>query len=180
MNFHEFEHEQRFRELWNSVSIARKVPYSLFTFGESDLPYYLVVGAAQPRDPVQVSQGNVKVTRPMLITPYNAGPEFQDFFDDEDEDLEDVVQFLLARTAAFSNLKIRNQSKSAELHSDNVEEVVARLNQRLDADEEDRVAILTAPPKMGKLAVLKYTTERIVDSAADNMQELRERGFLPD
>ena len=91
-----------------------------------------------------------------------------------------MVQFLLARTAAFSNLKIRNQSKSAELHSDNVEEVVARLNQRLDADEEDRVAILTAPPKMGKLAVLKYTTERIVDSAADNMQELRERGFLPD
>jgi hypothetical protein len=91
-----------------------------------------------------------------------------------------MIDYLLARTAAFSNLKLENQSQKSELTSDSVEEVVARLNHRLDAEEEDRVAILTAPHRLGPLAVLRYTTERIMESAPGNIRELRERGFLPE
>jgi hypothetical protein len=42
------------------------------------------------------------------------------------------------------------------------------------------VAILSAPHRLGKFAVLRYTAERIMESAPGNIQELRERGFLPD
>jgi hypothetical protein len=178
MNFHDFEQERHFRALWDAVAIARAVPYTLFTFGDSDLPYYLVVDAPRPREPVSVSQGVVKVTRPMLVTPYNAPPEFRNFFDDED--LAGMASFLMARTAAFSNLKLANEARPAELISDSLEEVVARLNRQLDADDEDRVAILTAPHKLGKVAVLKYAAERIMESAPGNIQELREKGLLPD
>jgi hypothetical protein len=61
-----------------------------------------------------------------------------------------------------------------------VDEVVSRLNRHLDAEEEDRTAILTAPHGLGGIAVLKYATERVWQSSADNIKELRERGFLPD
>ncbi len=104
-------------------------------------------------------------------------PEFEDFFEEHDE--SDMIQFLLARTAAFSNLKIRNTSGENKIVSDSVEEVVEKLNKKLDQEDEDRVAILTAPPKLGGVALLKYTTERVMASAPDNVQELRERGFLP-
>ncbi|MCA8995336.1 MAG: hypothetical protein KDA80_00050 [Planctomycetaceae bacterium] len=170
--------EERFYELWNSVKIVRSVPYTLFTFGESDLPYFLVVDAKIPGEPVEVSQGTVKVARPMLITPYNMSPEFQNLF--EEDEYAGLFDFVMARTAAFSNLKISNQSRKSEFHSDSVAEVVARLNERFDAEQEDRVAILTAPYNRGPLAVFKYTTQRILESAPGNIQELREKGFLPD
>ncbi|MCP4506212.1 MAG: hypothetical protein GY826_07430, partial [Fuerstiella sp.] len=60
-----------------------------------------------------------------------------------------------------------------------LQEAVDSLNSQLDADEEDRVAVLTAPPGLAGFALLKYASERITESASDNLNELRERGLLP-
>ncbi len=167
-----------FRSIWDAVRIERGVDYGLFTFGTSDLPYFLVVDSREAGDPVEVSRGAVKVTRPMVITPYNARPEFRNFFEEGDD--EGMIDFLLARTAGFSHLQLERQSGPAKLVSDSVEEVVARLNRQLNDEEEDRVAILTAPHGLGRFAVLKYTIRRIMESAPGNIQELREKGFLPE
>ena len=56
---------------------------------------------------------------------------------------------------------------------------VEKINRRLDEDEEDQVAILTAPENLAGIAILRYATERVFQSAPGNIQELRERGFLP-
>jgi hypothetical protein len=176
MNSDPFNSEHRFRELWDAVQIVRPVPYTLFTFGASDLLYYLVVAADPSQELVQVSQGKVTVTRPMIITPYDAPPELKNFF--EDGEYEGLFDFMLTRTAAFSNLRLDHQKQRSDFTSDSVEEVVARLNRQLDAEEEDRMAILTAPAGLGSVAVFKYATERILESAPGNIQELRERGLL--
>lgn len=169
--------EDRFHALWQSVGIERTVHYSLFTFGESDLPYYLVLNSKTPGQPVSIVQGNVKITRPLIITPENAEPELRDFFEDLED--EQLARFLLSRTAKFSHLRFQNQSQPKRIVSDSVEEAVAKLNRQLDAEEEDRVAILTAPEPLAGMAVLRYATERVMQSAPDNINELRERGFLP-
>ena len=177
MDFADFRHEDRFHQAWEAVRIVRPVHYSLFTFGESKLGYYLVLNAEPPRTTVSITRGDVRVTRPMIITPDNAQPEFQNFFDNSDD--EQAAQFILSRTAAFSHLKFQNQSGPASIVTDSVEEAVARLNRQLDAEEEDHVAMLTAPARLASLAVFRYATERVWQSAPDNVQELRERGFLP-
>ncbi len=173
-----FNAEQKFRDAWQAVRIVRSVPYSLFTFGQSELPYFLVVEAQNRQDLVSITQGEVKVTRPMIITPGNSRPEFQGFFDDPEQSR--IVDLLLTRTAAFSHLKFDNLHGAEEIVSDSSEEAISRLSRRLDAEEEDRIAILAAPHGLGGIAVLKYAAERIWESAPDNIQELRERGFLPD
>lgn len=177
MLFSDFDEELRFRNAWESVQIVRDVEYSLFTFGDSDLPYYLVCEPDTPGDLVSIQRGDVNIARPMILTPDNSHPEFRDFFDESEGG--QFIEFLLSRTAAFSNLKMTNRYGPVKLVSDSVEEIVAKLNQELDGEEEDRVAILTAPAALGGLAVLRYTTERVLSSAPDNVQELRERGFLP-
>lgn len=178
MDPHRFNSEQRFRAAWQAVEINRSVPYSLFTFGDSDLPYYLVVDAASSGEPVRVTRGEVRITRPRIITPQTTRPEFEGFF--EDNEFHDVVNFLLTRTAAFRHLKLGNTQGPQQIVSDSVEEVVARLNHRLDTQEEDHIAILSAPHGLGGIAVLRYAAERVMHSAPDNIQELRERGFLPE
>ena len=107
----------------------------------------------------------------------NQLPEFEDFLDDSDD--ESLAQFILARRASFSNLKLRNQTATKQFVSDSVEESVAKLVRQLDQDDEDRVAILTAPAPLAGFAVLRYASERILKSAPENIQELREKGFLP-
>ena len=175
--FDEMDDERRFYDAWESVEIARPVQYSLFTFGETELPYYLVCDQADPQGQVSIMRGEVCVKRPVIITPASDRPEFQGFFENQGE--EEVAQFLLARTAKFSNLKFQNQRGEKRIVSDSVEEVVEKLNRRLDDEEEDRVAILTAPSALGGVAILRYAAERVWESAPDNLQELRERGFLP-
>jgi len=177
MSFNEFEQERMFHEAWNAVAIVRTVDYSLFTFGESVLPYYLVCGNQQGTDPLSVTQGDIRINRPMIVTPESGRPEFQNFFENVEE--EGIAQFLLARTAKFSNLKFLNRSGKKKLVHDSLEGVVEKIVKRLDAQEEDRIAVLTAPANLAGVAVLKYATERVFQSAPDNIQELRERGFLP-
>ena len=176
MNFDDPHQERRFREAWEAVQIARPVQRSLFTFGESVLPYFLVCSGESPDQAVSSRQGEVKIDRPMIITPYNAHPEFRNFFEQDDEGL---IEFLLARSAAFSNLKFDNRSGPERIVSDSIEEIIARLNRQLDDEEDEDVAILTAPVQLAGVAVLRYTAERVWSSAPDNVQELRERGFLP-
>ena len=178
MDFIDDDLGEQFQSAWQAIDIVRGVPYSLFTFGASELPYYLVIDAERPREPVSVTRGEVTIARPMIITPDNMQPELEGFF--EEQEFGDAIDFLMTRTAAFKHLKLNNRHGKAEIVSDSVEEVVARLNRQLDAEEEDRVAILTAPYGLGGLAVLRYVTERVVESAPDNIQELQERGFLPE
>lgn len=172
-----FDDEMRFHRAWDAVRIERTAEYGLFTFGHSDLPYYLICEGKNPGDLVRVRKGEVRIDRPMILTPDNVHPEFHNFF--EDSQGEDLIPFLLARTMAFGNLKLTNRSGSEKLVSDSVEELVSKLNRQLDDEEANGVGILTAPSDMGGIAILKYATERVVQSAPDNVQELRERGFLP-
>ena len=149
----------------------------MFTFGDSDLPYFLVTPQAKDEDMVKIRNGQITVSRARIITPDSMRPELRDFFEDN-EDLG-FAEFFMSRSAAFSNLKLSNQRGTEEIVTDTVEEAVDRLNRRLDAEEEDRVAILTAPTGLAGFALLKYASERITESAPDNLNELRERGFLP-
>lgn len=167
---------EQFRQMWNAVRIERQMPYTLFTFGQTDLPYYLIVAAEKAGEPVGVTKGEVTITRPTILTPDNVRPEFRGFFE---QDEGQMIDFLLARGMNFPHLKFANRSGSTDLVSDSVEEVVARLEKRLDAEEEDRMAILSAPHGFGGLALLKYAIEKAVESAPGNIQELRERGLLP-
>jgi len=168
---------ERLRAAWDSVQIVRPVSYGLFTFGESLLQYYVVVAGAGPGDLVGVRRGEVRVTRPRIFTSLNAPPELRNFFPEEDD--ESLFRRLLSRTARFQHLQLDNQAQPQELVSDQVEEIVAKLQRRLDAEDEDRVAILTAPAGLGGLAVLKYALDRIVSSTPENLQELWEHGLLP-
>jgi hypothetical protein len=177
MNFAEFEERRRFQEAWEAVRIARNVHYSLFTFGESELPYFLVCEARQANETVTITRGDVRITRPLIITPDNIHPEFRNFFEDEDEGT--LVDFILRRTAAFSHLTFENQHGPERIVTDSMEEAVSRLNRQLDNDDEDRVAILCAPRTLAGFAVFRYAAERVMKSAPENIQELRERGLLP-
>ena len=177
MMFDEFEREMHFRRMWEAVRIERGVKYSLFTFGDSKLPYFLVTPQSGDGDLVKVCRGQVTISRARIITPENMRPEFRELFEDSED--FGLAEFMMARSAAFSNLKLSNERGAERIVTDTVEEAIDRLNTQLDDEEEEHVAILSAPIGLTGIALLKYASQRITDSAHDSLNELRERGFLP-
>src|SRR5258708_36471011 len=140
MNFSEFEERHRFQQAWEAVRIARPVNYALFTFGESDLPYFLVCDAQSESAPVTITRGGVRVTRPLIITPDNMHPEFRNFFESGEEGM--LADFIMARTVAFSHLHFENQRGPARIVTDSVEEAASPLDRQLDNGGEGPGAIL--------------------------------------
>ncbi|MGB0739495.1 MAG: hypothetical protein ACPGXX_05430 [Planctomycetaceae bacterium] len=174
--FDDFEQFQRLRAIWSEVRIERSVETGLFTFGDSDLPYFLVTSHGEDQQ-VRIRRGTVTISRARIITPDTAHPEFRNFFEEADD--LGLIDFLMARSAAFSNLRLVNDSGPERIVTDTVDEAVDKLNRQLDDEEEEQVAILSAPAAFSGFAVFRYATERILSSAPGNIQELRERGFLP-
>lgn len=180
MDFDPFHSQQQFRQLWDDVRIERASHYSLFTFGDSDLPYYLLSEPAKPGDLVGIHEGAIKISRPLIFRPDADRPEFENFFQEEEEgdDSQDYISFLLARTAAFSNLRFSNTPRASKFVSDSVEETVDRLSRQLDDEEEDRMAIIISKPRQQGFALMKYAIQQVIQSTPGNISELRERGFL--
>ncbi|QDT36421.1 hypothetical protein [Stratiformator vulcanicus] len=176
MSFSDFRPPGPLGALWNAVRVERSMPYTLFTFGATDLPYFLIVGPDSDDGSIAATRGEIRITRPSIITPENADPEFEGFFEEGEGD--SMIEFLMARGISFPNAKFSNQSRNVDLSGDGVDEIVARLKQRLDDEDEDRVAILTAPMGLGGVALLKYAVEKAIESAPGNLSELRDRGFL--
>ena len=175
--------------MFRRVEVVRGPRTTLFTFGDSELDYYLVIDAETAGEPVTVVRGEVRVSRPTLIRP-DSRPELSGFFDDEEGGFtesdgeawkggSDAVAFMLSRTAAFQHLNIANRAGRREIRSDSIEEVVDALTRRLDLEDEDTVGVLTAPAGLGPIAVLKFATEQIARSAPGNVRELQEKGLLP-
>jgi len=113
MDLSEFEARRRFQQAWEAVRIARPVHYTLFTFGESQLPYWLVCEGREASETVTITRGDVRITRPLIITPDNIGPEFRNFFESDDEGA--LAGFIMERTAAFSHLQFDNQHGPARI-----------------------------------------------------------------
>ena len=49
MDFKESDQQRRIQQAWQAVHIARPVHYSLFTCGETILPYFLICGDSEAR-----------------------------------------------------------------------------------------------------------------------------------
>ena len=74
-----------FARLLAAVTIVRKTPFHLFTFGETVLPYKLVLEPKREGGEVGVCEGEITVARPTIIRPGRGGPSFRGFFSDEDD-----------------------------------------------------------------------------------------------
>ena len=133
--FDSFENEQRFRTAMDAVEIARHVHYSLFTFGQSDLPYLLVLSGLGEDKTVSITKGEVKITRPLIITPDNMRPEFQNFFEDDED--AGLAQFIPDRGARIVRQRRPLTGRHDDFRSD-FEDGRSRLGLNLGIDLELR------------------------------------------
>lgn len=170
------EHDvARFRERWEAVRIVRNVPYTLFTFGDTDLPYALVLEPDDPAAPAGLVRGQITISRPQIITPGGDGPDFEGFFEDDDA----AATLLMARGVQIPRMRFANAARTEESAGADAETLIARVLGRLEEEDEDRIAVLAAPRGSAGTALIRYAVEKAAESTPENIGDLRDRGLLP-
>ena len=166
--------QDKFEEAWRKTKILRPVEKKLFTFGDTRLPYFLVAASlVNPGDTV-VRKGIVVVDRPIIYAPSPGHPLFEGF----GEKGEQVAGLVIQRLMRLPPYKYKNEAARLYVASDPLDRVVARLNQKLDRDNDHLCVIIQTLADMWEVSLMRYVAERMIKSIPSNLRELRERGFL--
>ncbi len=173
--------DQRIREAVRRTEILRAPRQSLFTFGTTNIYYYLVT------EPVYsdlinnvtetvVREGRVIAERPRIITPYYLS-SLEGFSPDARRYFDALVK-AHGPDAPGLLYTYRNEPRELNIVSDSLPSVVEKLNARIDQRGDPLAAIIKGQDELWDIALIKFIFEMTTSSLQDNLTQMGERGLL--
>jgi hypothetical protein len=149
------------------------------TFGSTSFRFYLVTELMDRANEVRVRDGRLHAERPQIITP---GHYHQMLLEGFGERAEAFVQWLQDHARHLAVLKYGFQFRKTDVREnvvhDPIAQVVERLRQTVDREEDPLSAIIQGVDEGWEVCLLKFATDMIQDSAGDNLGDFRKRGLL--
>ena len=164
----------KFEQAWGETEIIRSAHRTLFTFGDTRLPYIIVSESLVNKPDVVVREGEMVIKRPVIISADSGHPLFSGFGDKDKE----LAGFLFQRLAYIPPYQYENSAASLSVLSEPLEAVIDKLRKKLDRRDDSNTAILKALADTWEISIMKYALEKMVKSTPSNITELKERGFL--
>ena len=174
------ENDQRIREAIERTQILRPPKQSLYTFGTTNIYYYLLTEpaysdtVADTRETV-LREGRVIAERPKIVTPYylnnleGFGPEARRYFRflmDEQPDMQGLMY------------TYKNEPKGMNIITDRMSAIVDRLNADIDRRSDPLTAIIRGEDILWDVSIMKFIYEVTRNSAPDNLRQMGRRGLL--
>jgi len=164
-----------------NTEILRAPKQSLYTFGTTNITYYLVtqpsysdeVGGAKE---TVVREGRVIAEKPRIVTPYylsqleGFGPEARRYF----ESL--IREFGPQIAGVFYTYK--NEPKEMNILSDDMRSVVDKISAGIDERGDALSAIVRGEDTLWDVSLLKFIFELTRNSVGDNLSQMGRRGLL--
>ncbi len=167
-------YREKFEQAWTKTRILRAVERKLFTFGDTRMPYFLVAESLVNRGDTVVRRGEVVVERPLIYAPGPGHPLFEGFGPKGKKAAGIIVQRLMY----IPPYKYKNTPHELYVTPDPLDRTVARLNERLDRDDNHLTAIIETLADTWEVSVMRFAAERMIKSLPANLREMKERGLL--
>ncbi len=173
--------DERIRYTVRHTEILRAPKQSLYTFGTTNIYYYLVTEPVYSElvknvTETVVREGRVIAERPRIVTPYYlSGVEgfssnARRYFDALIEAHGPNVPGLL--------YSYRNEPKELNIVSDNLLSVVEKLNAKIDQRGDPLSTIIKGQDELWDVALMKFIYEMTSKSLKDNIMQMGARGLL--
>jgi len=173
--------DKRIRYAIMRTEILRPPKQSLYTFGTTNIYYYLVtepVYSELIRDITEtvVREGRVIAERPRIVTPYylthleGFGSEARRYFEALAKEHGSNIHGLF--------YTYKNEPKELNIVSDNLRSVVDKLNAEIDRRGDPLAAIIKGEDELWDVSLLKFIYEVTKSSLQDNLMQLGSRGLL--
>ncbi|MBN1189763.1 MAG: hypothetical protein JXA46_08425 [Dehalococcoidales bacterium] len=174
------ESENRIRLAVMNTQIIRAPKQSLATFGTTNVYYYLVAEAAfndiARSSETVIREGRVIAERPKIVTPYYLS-RVQGFSPEAKKYFEMLLNNLDSNSPGLF-YAYRNEPKELNIVSENLPEVLARLNTEVDQKGDPLTSIIKGEDLLWDVSILKFIYEITQRSVGDNFRQLNQRGLL--
>jgi hypothetical protein len=163
------------------TQILRAPKQSLYTFGTTNIYYYLVTEPVYSElmkniTETVIREGRVIAERPRIVTPYYLSSL-------EGFSLEARRYFQSLIEEHGSNIRglfytYRNEPKELNIVSDNLLSVVDKLNAEIDSRGDPLAAIIRGQDELWDVSLIKFIYEVTRNSMQDNLLQMGSRGLL--
>jgi hypothetical protein len=173
--------DERIRNAVLNTEILRAPKQSLYTFGTTDITYFLVTEPSYGESKEEVNetvvrQGKVIAQRPRIVTPFylsqleGFGTEARRYFDS-------LMREYGPNTAGVF-YTYRNEPKDLNIVSDSLPSVVNKINTEIDQRGDTLSAIIRGVDTLWDVSLLKFIFELTRQSVGDNVHQMGQRGLL--
>ena len=173
--------DERIRCAVQNTEILRAPKQSLYTFGTTNIHYYLLtepVYSELINNSVEtvVREGRVIAEKPRIVTPYYLSSlegfslEARRYFNDLVKEHGSNVRGLF--------YTYKNEPKELSIASDNLQSVVDKLNTEIDRRGDPLAAIIKGEDELWDVSLMKFIYELTSRSVQDNLRQMGSRGLL--
>ncbi|MCL0050680.1 hypothetical protein M1N22_02380 [Dehalococcoidia bacterium] len=171
------DHDAEIEYALRHTELVRPPEQRLNTFGVTKVHYYLL---AEPMDSVnetRIREGRVIAERPRIVTPSYLLNVFEGFGDHARKQAE----ALLARYGFDPNIleyKYRNEMGNTWTLSENISQVILKINEKIDDESDPLAAILKCPDDAWQISLMMFIMSVTRSSVSKNIAELDSRGLF--
>ena len=173
--------DQRINYAIRHTEILRAPKQSLYTFGTTNIYYYLVTEPAYAELVTNVTEtvvreGRVITGRPRIVTPYylsrleGFSPEATRYFESLVKEYGPNI-----RGVYYS---YKNEPKELTIVSNNLLSVVDKLNAEIDQRGDPLAAIIKGEDELWDVSLMKFIHEVTRNSLQENLMQMGSRGLL--
>jgi len=173
--------DERIRKAVECTEILRAPRQSLYTFGTTNIYYYLVTEPAYSElvdtgTETVVREGRVLAEQPKIVTPYYlAGLE--GFSTDARRYFESLIQEHGPNVPGLL-YAYKNEPKELNIVSGHWQSVVDKINAEIDQRSDPLAAIIKGLDELWDVALIRFIFEMTRRSLSDNIGQMGARGLL--
>ena len=173
--------DERIRYTVRHTEIIRAPKQNLYTFGTTNIYYYLITEPVysefmQDVSETVIREGRVIAERPRIVTPYYLS-RLEGFGSEARRYLESLME---EQGADIRGLyyTYRNEPKELNIVSDNVSSVVDKLNAEIDKRDDPLAAIIRGQDELWDVSLMKFIYDVTSRSVHSNLRQMGNRGLL--
>lgn len=173
--------DDRIRHAVEHTEILRAPKQSLYTFGTTNIHYYLVTepvysGLVNGTTETVVREGRVIAERPKIVTPYYLS-NLEGFSSEARRYFEALAEEHGANIRGLF-YTYKNEPKELTIVSDNLPSVVEKLNTEIDRRGDPLMTIIKGEDEFWDVSLMKFIYEMTRSSLQDNLRQMGSRGLL--
>ncbi len=173
--------DERIIDAARHTLILRAPKQSLYTFGTTNVYYYLLTEPVYAESTENISEtvireGRVIAERPKIVTPYYLS-SLEGFSSGARRYFEALLREHgpSVRGLLYS---YKNEPKELNIVSDNLRSVVEKINAEIDKRGDPLAAIIKGEDTLWDVSLMKFIYELTSRSLPDNVRQLGSRGLL--
>ena len=167
------EIDKRIQYAIEHTEVVRPPEQSLSTFGTTNIYYYLVTELMEGTNVVR--EGRVIAAKPKIVTPSYL-IKLEGFSQQARRFIETLAEQSPHEPGIFYSYK--NEPKEMNIVSEPLKEIVDKINQRIDSQNNPLSAIIKGIEELWDVSLLKFTYELTRSSVYSNVSELERSGLL--